>query len=74
MSAETYQERDHFKALNEPVLMATSKIFEQFFSISISPAGLCIKSTLETFTGGLRKDNMLKPMNIMFNQCKKMPA
>ena len=31
MSAETYQVGAHFKALNEPVLKAPSKIVEKFF-------------------------------------------
>ena len=41
MSAQTYQVGAHFKALNEPDLMAPSKILEKFFSISTVPAALC---------------------------------
>ena len=39
--AQTHRVGAHFKALNEAVLMAASKIVEEVFSISISPAGLC---------------------------------
>ena len=36
MSAETYQVGAHFKALNESVLMAPSKILEIFFPFRVS--------------------------------------
>ena len=42
MSAETYQVGAHFKALNESVLMAPSKILENFFSILSLSAALCV--------------------------------
>ena len=36
MSAQTYQVGAHFKALNEPVLVASSKILEKFFPFQLS--------------------------------------
>ena len=48
MSAGTYKVGAHFKALNEPDLMAPSKFLEKFFSISSLSAGLC-KRFLKTF-------------------------
>ena len=47
MSAETYQVGAHFKALNEPVLIAPSKILEKFFPFRVSQPPCASVLTLE---------------------------
>ena len=47
MSAQTYQVGAHFKAPNEPVLMAPSKILEKFFPFRLSQPPCVVALTRE---------------------------
>ena len=49
-SVETYQVGAHFKALNEAVLMALTKILENFFPFRVSQP-LCERNTAEMSCG-----------------------
>ena len=52
-SAETYQVGAHFKALNESVLMASSKILENFFPFLVSQPP-CGRGGIRAFTFGAK--------------------
>ena len=56
-SVETYQVGAHFKALIKDILVAPSRILENFFFISCLPAALC-KVTMKicTFKAGYKRD------------------